>query len=586
MPAGAGADDGRPGVAHPTSHEAATLNRVIRPGTHLAKLLPGDWRTSQDAPATARIASTLALLEKRLPDSFTVFHGVHWSRSDNGLASLGMIDFVVLSRNGGVLLVEQKSGWLDETADGLARSVRGATITLRVQVDRTLDGLRRRLEPLRLGRDIDIQYLLYCPDYRLKSPASAGLDPAHIVDHLHRDELIVRIQSLLGHAGVIDRPPAPSPDITRRLHRFFANELELMPDASALVGRANALFTRMSDGLATWARRFTITPHRLRVCATAGSGKTQLALALIDDALEHHQRVLYVCFNRPLADHIQRAVPADARVFSWHQWCQHRIRASGETIDFSRDRLFDWLVSRAAELPVEEADRPDCLIIDEGQDFSAGWRDDLLRLVDPAGTDTRIWWLDDPMQNLYDRDPVAPADWPMLTAMVNYRSPRTVIHFLNRRLMPDTPVRGAGPIQGRDIEFLTYTGSAELLAQTRQAITLALHAGFRREDVAVLTMVGMARSALLRLDALGPHRLRAFRGRYDLFGNPEYSDGEVMIDTVYRFKGQSAPCVVLTELDIDTLDDAARRRLFVGVTRASMHLIIVLSVRAHRLLTS
>jgi hypothetical protein len=44
---------------------------------------------------------------------------------------------------------------------------------------------------------------------------------------------------------------------------------------------------------------------------------------------------------------------------------------------------------------------------------------------------------------------------------------------------------------------------------------------------------------------------------------------------VLRFKGRAAPCVILTEIDFDSLDDKAMRRLFVGATRATMKLTLV-----------
>jgi superfamily I DNA and RNA helicase len=111
-----------------------------------------------------------------------------------------------------------------------------------------------------------------------------------------------------------------------------------------------------------------------------------------------------------------------------------------------------------------------------------------------------------------------------------------------------------------------------------------LRAGFRKQDIALVTFSGRERSKLMPFDALGAHRLRSFTGRYDLFGAPQFSDGDLLIETVYRFKGQAAPCVILTEVDFDTLDDLARRKLFVGMTRASMKLIVVLSERAARAL--
>jgi superfamily I DNA and RNA helicase len=65
-----------------------------------------------------------------------------------------------------------------------------------------------------------------------------------------------------------------------------------------------------------------------------------------------------------------------------------------------------------------------------------------------------------------------------------------------------------------------------------------------------------------------------------LLGAPEFCDGDLLIETVYRFKGQAAACVVLTEVDFAQLDELVQRKLFVGMTRASMKLILVLSERA------
>ncbi|MCE2980377.1 MAG: ATP-binding domain-containing protein, partial [Betaproteobacteria bacterium] len=101
--------------------------------------------------------------------------------------------------------------------------------------------------------------------------------------------------------------------------------------------------------------------------------------------------------------------------------------------------------------------------------------------------------------------------------------------------------------------------------------------GFRRSHVAVVTYRGRESSRLAPFDRLGPYPLRAPTGRYDLLGNPTVTEGDVLIDSVHRFKGQAAPCVVLTEIDFDTLDERAVRRIFVGATRATMKLVMVVS---------
>ena len=57
-------------------------------------------------------------------------------------------------------------------------------------------------------------------------------------------------------------------------------------------------------------------------------------------------------------------------------------------------------------------------------------------------------------------------------------------------------------------------------------------------------------------------------------------EGELLTESLYRFKGQSAPAVVVCEVDFETLTDQDRRKLFVGLTRAQLRVELVLSAQA------
>ncbi|MBI4753880.1 MAG: hypothetical protein HY778_00320 [Betaproteobacteria bacterium] len=72
--------------------------------------------------------------------------------------------------------------------------------------------------------------------------------------------------------------------------------------------------------------------------------------------------------------------------------------------------------------------------------------------------------------------------------------------------------------------------------------------GFRRDDVVLLSFRGREHSALLAFDQIGPHTLRRFSGSHDLLGQPVYSAGEVLAESVHRFKGQSAPAAALARV--------------------------------------
>jgi superfamily I DNA and RNA helicase len=67
---------------------------------------------------------------------------------------------------------------------------------------------------------------------------------------------------------------------------------------------------------------------------------------------------------------------------------------------------------------------------------------------------------------------------------------------------------------------------------------------------------------------------------FDADGNAQWSAGDLLVDTVFRFKGQAADAVVLTEIDFEELGPRERRRLFVALTRARLQVALVTSERA------
>jgi hypothetical protein len=94
----------------------------------------------------------------------------------------------------------------------------------------------------------------------------------------------------------------------------------------------------------------------------------------------------------------------------------------------------------------------------------------------------------------------------------------------------------------------------------------------------------MQQSEALRQNRLGGQATRRFTGQYDSAGNAQWSEGLLLAESLSRFKGQSAPAVVLCEVDFETLTERDKRKLFVGLTRAQMRMDVVLSERAARVL--
>ncbi len=308
-------------------------------------------------------------------------------------------------------------------------------------------------------------------------------------------------------------------------------------------------------------------------CARAGSEYR----AAIDQGL----RPLYLCYNRPLADHFQLIAPPGGLACTLHMLCDQRLRAAGVTPDFSRPEAFDKLLLEAAALPVGPDWLFDTLIVDEGQDFTDAWRDLALGHLKPEG---RALWLEDPLQNLYGRAPVDLPGWVRVKANSNFRSPRSVVRMLQNLLPEEFQIEARGALHAAELVVLTYRDGAELTQQVKEGIRQCLAEGYRKADIAVVSYSGREKSLLFPYTQLGPHSLKTFTGHYDLLGQPLYSEGDVLLESVYRFKGQSAPAIVFAEIDFEQLDERAVRKLFVGATRAMMKLVLVVSERSAKVL--
>jgi len=87
----------------------------------MARIVPSDISKPALADRATRELATLAELKKRLPEDYTVFHGVHWSREYAKWTHFGEVDFVVVNRGGDVLLIEQKNWSLAERDAGLVK---------------------------------------------------------------------------------------------------------------------------------------------------------------------------------------------------------------------------------------------------------------------------------------------------------------------------------------------------------------------------------------------------------------------------------------------------------------------------------
>jgi superfamily I DNA and RNA helicase len=145
-------------------------------------------------------------------------------------------------------------------------------------------------------------------------------------------------------------------------------------------------------------------------------------------------------------------------------------------------------------------------------------------------------------------------------------------------------IKTFNPYDGDYPEFYIYRSASELIRKTSEAIERLVSIGYKPEEIIVLTGAGRSKSVLLALSKIGNYQIKKFTGTYDDNAEPIWTDGEILVDTIYRFKGQSAPAIILSEMDFSNLDDIERRKLFVGLTRGQMAINLVISERSEEVL--
>ena len=533
----------------------------------MAHIVPSDISRLALSGKNSCELDTLEQLKTRLPNDYTVFHGVHWAREYEAWSHFGEIDFVVLNRSGKVLFIEQKNGALGETGDGLVKQYDGDGKNVAQQLHRSIDKVREKFKYFHgKKKTLHVDYLFYCPDYRVKNLNAAGLDASRIVDASDRENLAVRIQSIL------DPGEAGSDDWYDKVEEFFYQTFELVPDIHTHIGSQKKQFVRQSGALADILANLEMEPYRLKLEGTAGSGKSLFARRFLERESSEGRKVLLVCYNRPLADRIRRSVDGAGHVNTFMGFCDDFLKSRGLALVYSdmNDNPDFWrnVLEQVMAQDVPYNWKFDTLIVDEGQDFEAEWLE-ILRLFLRRGAN--ILWLEDSDQNIYGTPPVPLENFVSYRCAVNFRSPESVATFISDVL--NIPFEQGNHLPGLGVGVHGYEEQDEQTRIVGKIVQNLMRQGFAHDDIVVLTLRGAQSSVFSDMDKVGGLDLRHFTGEYESDGNQLWTEGRLTFEGVRRFKGQEAPAVILVDVDPNSEHlELAEKLLFCGMTRATVRL--------------
>lgn len=554
-----------------------------------ATLYPSDLSYQSFEGHAARQWDTLQILRDHLPNGYCVFHGLHWSRLESGLTVSGQLQFVVLTPAGGLICLLMRTGLLflengrcvkrqGQNSEDVIESLNRQANLLAQQIQKSL-----LLSP-------QVERVLYCPDFKVTDSSGFGFPTERILDANRKEGLVqlcVQIDEAVVAAGAEQNHD--------KIKMFLLNHLNMVPEVGVISHAASQWTLQLQRGLDRWVQQMEFAPFRLRINGIAGCGKTLLSMNQLRLASQNKQRCLYLCYNRPLAAHVASLSRQESLqgvvALNFHALCDRILKDRGIDFSFKQPDAFNKLVDLALEQPIDRRWVFDRVVVDEGQDFDLEW----LPLITRLTHEHTFWFfLQDRAQNLYGKPSMKLDDsWVTLNVNSNYRNPVKLVkelerlgQFFNLENPKVFEMEAACPVEGFEPEWLAYSSQPELLTQTGRAITRCLQVGFERGQIAVLSMRGLKNSSILSQQQIAPHTLRHFTGQYNEKGEQIFTEGSVLAESVYRFKGQSAEAVVLTEVDFDEFDEQAYRKLFVGLTRAKLFVVLVSHQKTMQVLCS
>lgn len=327
--------------------------------------------------------------EKKLPDTYKVFHSVAWlTKTERGIEE-GETDFVVIEPTGGILILEVKGG--NVTYDGIADKweSNGEEISdpfgqgkkAKWCITDHLNKIFNRSVSFHIG------YGVAFPD--IEVPDNLGIDKPRefILDRNDVENLASCIttmfQQIKPYSSVKDQE---NQEIYKKLESIFYSSQNINKQTTEYFRKLNQVVERLTEE--QYIIIDTLKRHRkAAISGCAGSGKTLVA---IEKAVRLHNEgfsVLILCHNPYLAKSILERVSDNGIVVLSFEELIDRVNKDPEAqltiarypeleqhipwTQFMEPKEFE--LEMALDNLIKYPLNFDAVIVDEGQDFKDNW---------------------------------------------------------------------------------------------------------------------------------------------------------------------------------------------------------------------
>ena len=531
----------------------------------MAKMFPPKPREITDGSGEAQMFELLA----GLPDEYYVFHSFAIVNEVNDMLKESETDFVIFHPKKGILCLEAKNGnvryennvWkygsgLEMKHDGPFR-----------QASTNKHNLMIFFEEKGMGwvmSQCKFMHGVWFPMVRKSKFAGVSLPPeAKLELMLTKDseENIEKAVSDLMAVPVIGarETSLTSDEVSRIINRVLAPSFNLISIPEMEMEFRHDAFKRMlKEQLALL--NYLEEQNTAVINGMAGTGKTVVAVEKARRHADNGEKVLFLCYNSFLKEHLQIAYPYENVDY-------YTIDGLACKLCSTREPNYALLKEKLEDFYLEGGFPYDHIVIDEGQDFGKDRIEEegiISLLRDNVADDTKegsFYLFYDKNQMIQSQrmpDYIDSADC-RLTLYRNCRNTENIATTSLRLLgTGKKPKLFEGAIRGDLAEMRFITDANATVAAVNRIIEDCWNKGY--SDIVILTCKTEAKSILSSECAGGVYA---------------YKKKNIPFTTCRKFKGLEAEVIILVDVDLSSFEGEGERLMYVGSSRAKFKLSII-----------
>jgi len=324
----------------------------------------------------------------------------------------------------------------------------------------------------------------------------------------------------------------------------------------------------------------------------AGTGKTILALDRALNLAKKGEKVLFLCFNRLLADNINENIPGDLRdkglikADSIHRYFRSVIEKAGkldeiEHVHVTSDELYEKIYPELYMDCLMNGDYTayDVIIVDEAQDLMLNEYLDAIDLTLVKGLGKGNWhFFIDRNQNIYGAKSVSAEQRLKRIGYAEYNLTNNCRNALRvavqTSIVSGITVSLSGIAEGGESRVVFYKDKTELLKDLEAEIRNLINSGLKLTDFIILSTRTLDNSSVCGLDRIASFEI------HDLTENTQPSKPAIDFCTMHSFKGLERKAVLA--IDVANISEESNSiLLYSGLSRARSYLTIFLGESEH-----